>query len=92
MEGYQPTEKLSTSPPQGDPNYNKDRLMAELKVIYYLALKKHYYCEDGWYSCPLAEEGCADDSQEGVCSCGASKHNEIVKEKYNKIKNMLGVK
>lgn len=33
------------------------------------ALTSHYYCEDTWYSCPLAEDGCADDSQKG-CNCG----------------------
>ena len=31
----------------------------------------HYYCEDSWYSCPLAEGGCADGRQEeDKCNCG----------------------
>ena len=34
----------------------------------------HDYCEDSWYSCPMAEEGCADDSKHG-CTCGADKFN-----------------
>ena len=39
----------------------------------------HYYCEDSWYSCPLAEGGCADDQQEaGKCNCG-------YEERINKI-------
>lgn len=41
-----------------------------------LARRGHYYCEDGWYSCPLAEEGCADDSIDKTkCNCGADKIN-----------------
>lgn len=30
----------------------------------------HYYCEDSWYSCPLAEDGCADDRAGDKCRCG----------------------
>ena len=31
----------------------------------------HYSCdEDGWYSCPLSEEGCLNDAQAKVCTCG----------------------
>jgi hypothetical protein len=31
----------------------------------------HYSCEDNWYSCPLAEDGCIDDSKKGKgCQCG----------------------
>lgn len=30
----------------------------------------HYYCEDSWYSCPLATEGCSDESQGKKCNCG----------------------
>jgi hypothetical protein len=29
----------------------------------------HYYCEDSWYSCPLAEGGCANEHLR-VCNCG----------------------
>lgn len=40
------------------------------------ARRLHYYCEDTWYSCPLADEGCADDRQpRDVCNCGASEVN-----------------
>lgn len=35
----------------------------------------HYYCEDSWYSCPLAEGGCANDSKAAVCDCGAEAFN-----------------
>src|SRR3990167_7975987 len=32
------------------------RLTAALKK---LGRRSHYYCEDSWYSCPKAEDGCA---------------------------------
>jgi hypothetical protein len=44
-----------------------------------LARKSHYYCEDSWYSCPLAEYGCADDSYpKDECNCGADERNAEV--------------
>lgn len=33
----------------------------------------HYYCEDSWYSCPLAPEGCSNhDIPEDQCQCNAT--------------------
>lgn len=48
-----------------------------------LALEKygyrgHYYCEDGWYSCPKARDGCDDDSVGPDCNCGADDHNAAI--------------
>jgi len=40
-----------------------------------LAHMSHTYCEDGWYSCPMAEDGCADESRGSECDCGAVEHN-----------------
>lgn len=35
----------------------------------------HYYCEDCWYSCPLAQDGCCDDNEpEDKCNCGAAEN------------------
>ena len=31
----------------------------------------HYYCEDSWYSCPKAEDGCANEGAGKECNCGA---------------------
>ena len=46
-----------------------------------MARREHYYCEDSWYSCPLAEDGCANDNYEkDECSCGALAHNAKVDE------------
>ena len=43
------------------------------------ALKiNHDYCEDPWYSCPLAPEGCADERKGPGCECGADAHNAKV--------------
>jgi hypothetical protein len=47
--------------------------VSELKT---LALKEHYYCEDGWYSCPKADE----------CNCGAEAHNAKVEDIFARIK------
>lgn len=43
-----------------------------------LAKREHYYCEDSWYSCPKAADGCADDYQGSDCNCGADAHNAKV--------------
>lgn len=40
------------------------------------AKRRHYYCEDSWYSCPLDPDGCADDSApKNRCNCGADAFN-----------------
>ena len=46
-----------------------------------LALMSHYYCEDSWYSCPKAADGCAKDN-DGECDCGADEHNAKVLKLY----------
>ena len=36
----------------------------------------HDYCDDCWYSCPLAEGGCCDDKvPKDKCNCGAEKEH-----------------
>lgn len=43
------------------------------------AKRGHYYCEDCWYSCPKAPEGCCDDQKpKNVCDCGADEWNAKV--------------
>jgi hypothetical protein len=37
--------------------------------------RKHYSCEDSWYSCPKDEDGCANDQAGDDCTCGADKSN-----------------
>lgn len=43
-----------------------------------LAKRTHTYCEDGWYSCPKAEDGCYNDARGPECDCGADEHNAEV--------------
>ena len=44
-----------------------------------LSLKRqHNYCEDSWYSCPKAEDGCCNEFQGTECNCGADKENEKI--------------
>ena len=43
-----------------------------------LARRKHYYCEDGWYSCPKNPDGCANDGMGPDCNCGADQINAEV--------------
>lgn len=51
-----------------------------------LAKQRHYYCDDCWYSCPLAPDGCCnDDYPEDECNCGASKHNAEVEKLLQEI-------
>ena len=38
----------------------------------------HYICEDPWYSCPLSEEGCANEFAGKDCDCGAESHNSKI--------------
>jgi len=54
-----------------------------IQTLAKLAIREHYYCDDRWYSCPKAPEGCADDSQGDECNCGADKHNEKVLDLIN---------
>ena len=38
--------------------------------------RRHYYCEDTFYSCPFAPEGCSNDFEDKTkCQCGADEHN-----------------
>ena len=50
---------------------NDDERQAERERMAREALGGHYTCEDCWYSCPLSEDGCCDDSvPKHECTCG----------------------
>jgi len=54
----------------------------ELEAVLPKLRMEHRYCEDGWYSCPKAEGGCANEVH-GVqteCNCGADEHNALIDE------------
>lgn len=38
----------------------------------------HNYCDDCWYSCPKAEDGCCNDEVGDECNCGADQHNAVL--------------
>jgi hypothetical protein len=42
------------------------------------SIRKHYSCEDDWYSCPKSEYGCANDLAVDDCNCGADEWNNYV--------------
>jgi hypothetical protein len=61
-----------------------------IKEIAKLAKREHYYCVDSWYSCPKAEDGCAnDDYDENECSCGADEHNAKIEKLIKTIEKEL---
>lgn len=49
-----------------------------IKELASLARRRHYHCEDSWYSCPKATDGCANDAMGDQCNCGADEHNAKV--------------
>lgn len=49
-----------------------------MKAVYEQLVKSkrpHDYCEDSWYSCPKATDGCANDDAGDKCNCGADDFN-----------------
>jgi hypothetical protein len=40
--------------------------------------RNHYSCEDSWYSCPKAEDGCSNEAAGTDCDCGADEFNSEI--------------
>ena len=55
-------------------------MKAAIKELIKLAKRKHYYCDDCWYSCPKAMDGCCNDAKGDECTCGADENNKRVEE------------
>lgn len=55
-----------------------EREVDEVGRLKKLAHRVHTYCEDSWYSCPKAEDGCCDEHAGDDCNCGADEHNAEV--------------
>jgi hypothetical protein len=53
------------------------------------AKRRHFYCEDTYYSCPKHEDGCADDRQPYKCNCGADELNAEIDISINACKEAL---
>jgi len=62
-------------------------LLKEILVFLESSLRNHNYCEDGWYSCPKAQDGCYNDDIGTECNCGADKYNEEANKLISKIKS-----
>ncbi len=59
---------------------------AHIRALGALAIREHYHCYDPWYSCPLAEGGCANDAYDkDKCNCAADKHNTSVQTLLRKL-------
>lgn len=58
-------------------------IIAELEKLHI----SHYYCDDGWYSCPKHPEGCANEDEGTECNCGADKHNARLDTVIAELKN-----
>lgn len=55
--------------------------MTKEKILREALLKtkrSHYYCEDGWYTCPMHPEGCFNEDEPKKCNCGADEFNAWV--------------
>lgn len=55
-------------------------LEEQLDELIRLATRKHYWCDDSYYSCPADSEGCSNPAYEDTkeCQCGADEHNAKV--------------
>jgi hypothetical protein len=62
-------------------------LLEQLKK---LAYRKHYNCEDSWYSCPLSEDGCYNDAAGNECNCWA-RDNEKMEDLFNEIEKQYAL-
>ena len=69
---------MENEPSNNEASSVTSALSAGLERLAVLAKRSHTYCEDGWYSCPKAEDGCFDDRRGPECDCGADKHNAEV--------------
>ncbi len=48
----------------------RDRQVTMLRAYIEARPEGHYHCDDSWYSCPKAEEGCANADVGTECTCG----------------------
>jgi len=65
-------------------------LVAEMRDKLATTKQHHYYCEDGWYSCPLAEDGCYNEAiPKDECQCGADKFNATIDDALTKADALL---
>ncbi len=79
----------NTNEPNGAASAVNAHVMVLVEELTKLAKRNHYYCEDTWYSCPKAEDGCANEGAGDECNCGADEHNAEVAAAYVKLVDAL---
>jgi len=54
-------------------------------------LREHYYCDDGWYTCPAHPEGSCNTEYSGSteCICGADKHNAEIQAVIDRVEGIV---
>jgi hypothetical protein len=57
--------------------------IAQLREALEASRMPHYTCDDKWYSCPKAPDGCLDRSEGSECNCGADAHNARIDAALN---------
>ena len=60
----------------------------QLNKLKELALRGHYYCDDGFYSCPLADDYCGN-AEVIECKCGADEHNAEVEKVFVELEGFV---
>ena len=65
-------------------------LLAEVLDFLEASRRRHYHCEDCWYSCPKDPDGCCNDAAGDACDCGADEYNSRLDDMIAKVRQHLG--
>jgi hypothetical protein len=69
-----------------------DARRAELEAVAKQLAGNHYDCEDCWYSCPLSADGCCNENQEKVCTCGVESRRTQILEALQQVEREVWTK
>ncbi len=70
-------------------HYFHESAVRELVKVLSESKRGHFYCEDSWYSCPQAVDGCSDRSKGRECNCGASEWNSGIQNLLTHYKKLI---
>jgi hypothetical protein len=65
-------------------------VLAEVLSFLEGSKRKHYYCDDCWYTCPKHPEGCCNSEEPDRCNCGADEYNGQVDELVARARKHFG--
>lgn len=68
---------------------NERKIISEVISLLKECKDAHYYCDDGWYSCPKDPSGCVNSSLPDECNCGAESHNKQVDIMIDKASKLI---